>query len=174
MKVKHLHIIGIIFSLIVGTLIHYTYEWSGNCTFVGLFSAVNESVWEHSKLIITPIVIFTIIEYFLYGKTTSGFILSKFVSIIIGIISMIIIHYTLLGIMGEHNITCGIITFIASIIIAYWFSYKYIQECKFCFKDSDFYGKMGFIILIGLVIIFTFNPPQISLFQDSITGQYGI
>lgn len=174
MKVKNWHITGAIFSLILGTLLHFTYEWSGNCAFVGLFSPVNESVWEHSKLIITPIIIFTIIEYFFYGKTTKGFIFTKFLSIVVGIISMLIIYYTYSGIIGDNNLICDITTFIISILIAYKFSYKNIKECRYCFKNSDFYGTIGFIILTALIIILTINPPQIALFQDSLTKQYGI
>ena len=41
---------GIVFTVIIGTMLHFTFELSGNQPVVGVFSAVNESVWEHLKL----------------------------------------------------------------------------------------------------------------------------
>ena len=40
-----------IFISVLGVLLHFTYEWSGDNAVVGLFSAVNESTWEHLKLL---------------------------------------------------------------------------------------------------------------------------
>ena len=58
----------IVFSLIVGTLLHFTYEWSGENKFIASFSAVNESVWEHLKLVFYPMLIAGIVEYFFVKK----------------------------------------------------------------------------------------------------------
>lgn len=57
-----------IFVMILGTLLHFTFEWSGNSTFVASFSAVNESTWEHLKLLFFPMLLTTILGYFLIGK----------------------------------------------------------------------------------------------------------
>ena len=62
-----------IFVMILGTLLHFTYEWSGNNTFVAAFSAVNESTWEHLKLLFYPMFLTTIIGYFYLGKTSPQF-----------------------------------------------------------------------------------------------------
>lgn len=40
-----------IFISVLGVLLHFTYEWAGDNAVVGLFSAVNESTWEHLKLL---------------------------------------------------------------------------------------------------------------------------
>ena len=64
-KIIKLEIIAIIVILILGTLLHFTYEWSGDNLFVGSFSAVNESVWEHLKLVFYPMLLMGIINYFL-------------------------------------------------------------------------------------------------------------
>ena len=63
-KLIKAELIVILFSLVLGTLLHFTYEWSGENLFVGSFSAVNESVWEHLKLVFFPMLITTIIIYF--------------------------------------------------------------------------------------------------------------
>ena len=54
-------IISTIFIMIVGTLLHFTFGWSNNNPLVGTFSAVNESTWEHLKLLFFPMLIIPII-----------------------------------------------------------------------------------------------------------------
>ena len=49
-----LDIIGFVFVSVIGTLAHFVFEWSGNNTVVGLFCPINESPWEHLKLIFFP------------------------------------------------------------------------------------------------------------------------
>lgn len=51
------------FISILGVLLHFTYEWSNDNPAVGLFSAVNESTWEHLKLIFFPMLLLTMIEF---------------------------------------------------------------------------------------------------------------
>ena len=57
-----------IFISVLGVLLHFTYEWSGDNAVVGLFSAVNESTWEHLKLLFFPFLLLTILEVLLRGN----------------------------------------------------------------------------------------------------------
>lgn len=53
-------IIGILFVLVTGTLSHFLYDWSGRLPVVGLFAPVNESVWEHMKLLFFPMLLYAL------------------------------------------------------------------------------------------------------------------
>ena len=68
MRIKTWQIITAIIWIILGILLHFTYEWSGDKIIVGLFSAINESTWEHLKLLFFPMVITIIVGYFYEGK----------------------------------------------------------------------------------------------------------
>ena len=57
MKIKTWQIITIFICLILGILLHFTYEWAGENIIVGIFSAVNESTWVHLKLAFYPMLI---------------------------------------------------------------------------------------------------------------------
>ena len=46
--------ISIIIISLIGTISHFLYDISNHNKFVGLFSAVNESTWEHIKIALTP------------------------------------------------------------------------------------------------------------------------
>ena len=167
LKIKGWHIIGVIFTIILGTLLHFTYEWSGKNVLVSGFSAINESTWEHLKLIFFPMLIFSIFEYFAYGKQLSNYVPVKVLSLIIGMIAIVVIFYTYSGIFGKNYLVADIATFFISTLIAYFFSYKQLQMKNF----SSSYEKQIFtvviILLILFFIVFTFYPPHLEIFKSS-------
>ncbi len=174
MNLKRYHIIGFIFTIILGSILHFTYDFFNKNIIVGYFSAVNESTWEHLKLLITPIIIFSIYEYFVYGKNIDNFIIIKALSILLGMLVIIASFYTYKGIIGKDYFILDIATFILGAFSAYYFSYKMIENKKFYNENSNYIGIIIYFLLIFAMIYFTTNPPKINLFLDPITNTYGI
>lgn len=67
-KILKYQIFSAVFAIILGTILHFTYEWSGNNNLVGIFSSVNESTWEHLKLAFYPMLITSIIRFLYISK----------------------------------------------------------------------------------------------------------
>lgn len=174
LNIKLWHIAGILFTIIFGTLLHFTYDWSNENPFVAIFSAVNESTWEHLKLIFTPMFLFAILEYFAYGNELDNFIPVKFLSIVLGMFTIVATFYTYVGIIGINYLWADIATFILGTIVAYLFSYKMLQTDCLTSNLANLIGFLGLLLLLICFILFTFNPPQIPLFQDPVTLNYGI
>lgn len=165
-------LVGMVLIIIIGTLLHFTFEWSGFQDIVGVFSAVNESVWEHLKIAFMPSILFAIIEYRFLYKRTNNFFFAKALGIYSMMIIIPVIFYSY-TIFIEHNLTIDIISFMFAIIVGQLVSYKMLT-----FKQQPRNFKLISIIaliILGLAfIVFTFYPPQIALFQDPISGEYGI
>src|SRR5665647_1325818 len=78
---------GILFIFLIGATFHFIFELSGKNTIVGLFGAVNESVWEHIKIGFWPAFIWAIIEFFIWGRKIKNFLIAKGVSfVLIGVL----------------------------------------------------------------------------------------
>ena len=163
---------GMVLIISIGTLLHFTFEWSGFQDIVGVFSAVNESVWEHLKIAFMPSVLFAIIEYRFLFKRTNNFFFAKTLGIFTIMVIIPVIFYTY-TIFIEHNLTIDIISFMFAIIVGQLVSFKLLT-----FKQQP--KNLGLISLIAIIIlglafiVFTFYPPQIPLFQDPVSGEYGI
>ena len=123
-KLKTVQIVVIILAIVFGTLLHFTYEWSGENRIVGLFSATNESVWEHLKLVFYPMLILAIVEYFVVKKEANNYIEAKSLGIFLAKAFIIVFYYTYTGIIGKTFFIIDILTFIISIILGEWVSYK--------------------------------------------------
>ena len=65
-NIKKWQFVGFLFTVGVGTLLHFVYEWSGKMVLVAPFSNVNESTWEHMKLLFYPALLFAVIESFFF------------------------------------------------------------------------------------------------------------
>lgn len=168
---KRTTIIGILFTILFGSLLHFTYEWSGNNRIVALFSAVNESTWEHLKLLFFPYVLYTIIEYYYIGKNYSNFITAKVFGILAGLITIPVIFNTYTAILGSNYFILDILTFIIAVIISYAVSYFLFK------KETIMFNKIALIMLIIIMVsffVFTFMPPQLNIFLDPVTSTYGI
>ena len=174
MNIKKYCITGVFFTVLLGTLLHFTYDLSGNSDFVAIFSAVNESTWEHLKLIFFPMTIFMLIEFFIYGKNHTNFFASKFIGIISGMAFITVVFYTYNGIIGTSGGIFNILLFIAGVIFAYIVYYKILTEK---YLTSSILNKISVFALATLFImfwVFTFYPPLINIFKDPVTGGYGI
>ena len=66
--------IGIAFVIVIGSLLHFTYEWSGNNLLVSFFAPINESVWEHFKLGFFPFILYGLLMYPLIKDKVNNYI----------------------------------------------------------------------------------------------------
>jgi len=166
-------IIGMFFIIILGSVLHFTFEWSGSQPIVGVFSAVNESVWEHLKLAFWPSLLFMLIEYVSLKKMVNNFALAKTIGVYLMVFIIPIVFYSYTAFTGESVFVIDILTFIVAVIIGQLASYKlltYKQLPSYLEKFS-----LVAIVILGLAfVLFTFYPPQLPIFQDPISGQYGI
>ncbi len=174
MNILKIHIMGVMFTLIAGTIIHFVYEWSGENVLVAMLSPVNESIWEHTKLLFTPMLFYSVIEYFTYGQKIANFVPIRVLSIFIGMITIIISFYTYSGIIGRNYLAADIGTFVLGTLVAYFVSFTLLRTQCFMTQQANLLGWMGLIFLIFIIIVLTFMPPQIALFKDSNTGAYGM
>ena len=172
MKIKRWQIIAVIVCIILGILLHFTFEWSGKNKIVGLFSAINESTWEHLKLIFYPMILMGILGYFVIGRKSNNYWLAQAMGIVTAKVFTIIFFYTYTGIIGTNFAWLNIATFVIAIILGGVVMYKILVSQKY--YDAEMVSRIFIIILLLSFILYTFNSPQIALFQNPLTGEYGL
>ena len=164
-------IISGILIMIFGTLLHFTFELSNPKAIVGAFSAINESTWEHLKLLFFPMLITTIIGYFIKGKEIPNYLCSKVLGIIFSMCFIVIFFYTYTGIIGTNFAIIDISSFFIAVILGQYISYKKMKSMNSC---NIIIPIITLLILYFCFLIFTFAPPHIALFKDPLTGMFGI
>ena len=135
-----------IFISVLGVLLHFTYEWSGDNAVVGLFSAVNESTWEHLKLLFFPFLLLTILA---------------------GMGGIVVGFYTLQGVLGRNYDALNIALYFAGVLLSLFVENKRYR------KSSLLSTKAAAAVLLLLTVaffVFTYCPPDIGLFWDPTVG----
>lgn len=170
-SIKYWELFGAIFTILVGTLLHFTFDFSHQNHFVALFAAVNESTWEHLKLAFWPTFVFAILEWLVFHRQIKNFCLASFVKLFSMPLLIIAFFYFWLAFLPD-NFIYDISIFIVSVILGYVFSYKIIKSEKTWGPE----WLWMILIIIGLLkfSLFTYFPPKIFLFRDPIEGTYGI
>jgi len=166
-------LVGTVFIIILGSMLHFTFELSGNNPALGVFSAVNESVWEHLKLVFWPALLFMIVEYSPLKKKADNFALAKTAGTYLAIALIPIVFYSYTAITGKSIFVIDISTFVIAVIIGQATSYKLLTHKKL--PESFERISLALLILLGIAfLLFTFYPPQLPIFRDPNTGKYGI
>ena len=161
---------GLTFTAVLGTLLHFLFSWTDLLLFAPI-AAVNESTFEHMKILFFPMLIFAVIQSRFYKE--SGFWQVKTVGIILGTLLIPFLFYFYNGAFGKSPDWINIFIFFLAAGIAYAVEY-------FLFKSDFFIGKSPVLPIVVLSVIaiafiaFTFFPPKLPLFQDPITNSYGI
>lgn len=160
---KGYNFFGFLFIAVLGTLLHFLYGWCSNNPIVGTFSAINESTWEHLKLFYFPFLIYSVYEYYRYGKEICGFFSIKLKSLLLNLGFIIVFFYTYRGILGFDIGFLNIAEFFIAIGISRIYESKAVIVCN---KKRDKYSLISILIIGLLFVIFTFITPPLGIFAE--------
>lgn len=163
---------GFVFTALGGTLLHFLYDLTDQNILIAPFSAVNESTWEHLKLLYYPLFVFALLQSRCF-RDVERFWCVKLTGTVTGLVLIPLLYYTYNGIFGKSSHWINIAIFLIAAAIGL------IREAQQFKKDplQCKWSKLAFVLLclIGvLFVLFTFAAPKIPMFRDPLTGSYGI
>lgn len=165
-------IVGVTFTAVLGTLFHFLYQWI-HFKIIASFSAVNESTWEHMKLLFIPSLLFAFIQSFYAKNDFKAYWVVKLIGIIVGTLLIPILFYTLSGTFGRLPAIINIAIFFISVFSQYLIEFFLFNRFKF-----NYYAKcvsiLVLVIILVLFVVFSYYPPRIPLFLDPLTNSYGV
>ena len=170
---KKIKTYGVMISFILSIILHFIYNIMPN-TFISIIAPVNESIWEHMKLIVSSSLIFSVIEYIIYKTNNipfNNFSLSYSISTLLGVIIYLFIYIPLNDILG-HKIYIAIILLFLIFILIQIISYYIMNKKKI--KYSLILSILLIVITYFIFYYLTYYPPKINLFYDYLNKQYGI
>ncbi len=155
-----------------GTLLHFLYEWLGEPLWIAPFSGVNESTWEHMKLLFWPMLIFAIVQSFFF-RDREDFWCVKLKGILIGLVLIPVLFYTYNGVIDKSPDWLNILIFFISAAVAYVYETRLFNSDKTPCKSPKTAFAMLLVIAL-LFVVFTFATPKIGIFKDPLTETYGL
>jgi hypothetical protein len=166
-------LIGIGVIAILGSGLHFAFEWSGDWPPMGIIAAVNESVWEHLKIAFWPALFYALFQYPFFKGSAQNFVIAKATGIYVMPIAIVVLFYSYTAIIGGDILIVDILIFVVAVALGQLTSYRLLTVGRL----PSWLDKLGIVMLILLAVamgVFTFYPPQLPIFRDSLTGAYGI
>jgi len=155
-----------------GTILHYLYDWTGRSLWVAPFSGVNESTWEHMKLLFWPMFLYAIVQLYFF-RDQGDFWCVKLRGTLLGLILIPVIFYTYNGAIGKSPDWLNIAIFFIVAAIAYWVESRLFAGNKVPCRSPKV-ALAALCIIAFFFVLFTFRTPEIGIFKDPLTGTYGI
>jgi len=173
---KKIITIACIVSILFGVFLHFAYELSGNNVLVGIFAPINESVWEHLKLILIPFTLFSIAFYFYTHRKFSNILLISLFGNIVGMFVVTTLYYLGDAIFAQENMIYNIIIYAIGMMASYFILYLGIYNKDFIeeTKGSTIVGACALTLLFAIFITNTFSPIKLDITKDPVTKTYGI
>lgn len=177
-------VISIIVTSVIGVLSHFAYDFFGKNAAAALFFPINESPWEHLKLLFFPMLLcLIVISAFYPYKNKSCYVTGIAMGLIWGCIAILSMFYTLTGIIGKNIDWLNIVIYFIAVIGAHLLFYYYAamplnNTYSYLNRDNDRNGSNcnGIPVWISIIaitamcilfFIFSFYQPDIGLFQSA-------
>ena len=168
---------GFLFIGLIGAALHFTFEMSNFSSMeVAYFSAVNESTWEHLKMVFFPGLVFALIQYTYVREDVNNYILAKVAGLVIMPLVIAIGWYIYAPILGRSYYPADLFLFYLAVFLGQWASYKLLTRAPLEKKYTQ-YAIGVFLVMFVAFSTFTYFPPNIFLFEHldlRDTGLYGI
>ncbi len=166
-------ILNSILTFLLCFLTHFGYDIFPNFI-TSIFFPVNESIWEHMKMLYTTILLYGIIEYFLLEKFNipyHNFLLAIFTKALLSIPIYLAIFLPFYYNFGENMPITFAILYITILIVSI-LEYFILKLNRINFQKEI---SIVFIILVYCIMIFlTYKTPHKEIFFDTDEEKYGI
>ena len=164
--------VGIVLICIIGTLLHFVYEWSGHNKIVAIYAAVNESTWEHIKICLTPTILWSLYDGFVYGLHPN-YLIAKSLCLLTIIVLIPILFYSYFPFTKKSILPIDVVCFYFTVTCSQLvFSYFiHLDALPFIYV---YLSAILLFLELGCYFFLSFQPFKNFIFEDPISHKYGL
>lgn len=151
--------------------LRYAYELTNHNKYISIFSSINNSIWEHIKIIIYPTLIWSIIELPILGSN-GNFIFAIILNVFVSCSFVYVFHLVNNLVFEKPNDYFEIIGYTIAIAIGQFVSFLVLSITSII--SLPVYISIIFIVICTIIcFLLHIYIPQNYFFQDPVTLEYG-
>jgi len=163
---------GFIFTVTLGTLLHFAYSLAGRAVWLAPVATVNESVWEHLKLAFWPVVLYAVFQWSTMRPEATRLLPAKAVAAYVGPVVIVVLHYGYRVFVPKSMVWLDILIFVVAAATAHYAAYLVFTALSRQICHATL-ALVMILILSAAFWHFTFRPPHPPPFRDPVGGGYG-
>ena len=163
---------GMLVTLLLGNGLHFLYDWTTRAGWAAYLSAVNESTWEHMKLLAVPWLLWTAVTCI--AQRSMACAAPRAAGLLAGLAFIPMAFYTYTGIIGASVDVVNVLLFQVAVLLAYWVSRALRRGGAL---TAPVWQAAGMAVQLGMAVLFvlwTLVPPPLPLFIDPTDGTRGM
>ncbi len=160
-ELKRFCVVGFLVTTVLGVISHFVYEWTGGGFIIGLFFPINESTWEHMKLLFFPMFLFALVAGKRLERQYPCIYNAMFTGILVGLLLIPTLFYTYSGILGFIVDWVNIAVFVLSVLGAYVVVYRMALTCK---NKNPMVLRIVMYGFLVAFMVFSVYPPKLGIF----------
>ena len=172
--IRRAQLAAFLFTAAAGTLLHFAYDAFPDFPVTAAISSVNESVWEHMKLLYFPMLAAALTQRIIFGAQRPHFWCIKLIGIVTGLLLIPAIFYLYTGALGIHSTWIDIsIFYVAAAAVYLLETHLFMHESSLTCR----FPRTAMLLCIALAflfLLFTYFPPHLPIFLDPVTSTYGL
>lgn len=172
-KLRRWELIGWIVVGVLGPVLHFAWEWSGENVLVAAFSAVNESIWEHMKILFWPLLLLAAVETPVFARHYRNFFAVKAAAILSAVVLIPVVYYTYSGVWGRHLAAVDIAIYYVAAAFSGWLTCILAGRGRLRGQKKQLLAGVLLGVLAGWFVLFTYAPPDIGLFWAAASCFFG-
>lgn len=169
---KITQILSIAVIYLIATALHFTYDAFPTSALAILFSAVNESVWEHIKIFAVGITVTSIIQLLWLKPPFKKYVVACTTALYTQSFLIALLYYLALF-LNIKNTVVNLLIALVAVCVTIFVSYNLTLIEK---NTEEYFHLAAMLLLLYFVMFFSFTifPPKLHLFKDPVTNTYGI
>lgn len=169
------NLIAIVPLSILGSLLHFAFDWSRHNRVVAVFAAVNESYWEHIKIAFWPVALWFAVQFaFLGGWRVPGFVPAATIALYVVPVAMIALVFAYKRLARRNILWVDILAFVVAVALSLVVFALLAAELR----ASGWTIALSVVflaVLLGAFLRYTLEPPaEPDMFIDPTNSRYGL
>lgn len=149
-------------EFVLGSILHFAYDVFPY-SLVAFIAPVNESIFEHLKLVLYPMLLIDIVLWYRYYHQDIRILTPMLIGFIVGIMSVVLIYYFYHCGLGVDSLIVDIVLLLIAILLGNMM--MIVSDKHHLMIDM----KLWIVLVLAIIILFsiwTFYPPDLPIFID--------
>ena len=157
----------------LASLLHFLWEWTNRFLPAAVFASVNESVWEHVKILSWAFLAWSFAEYYILRPAPRRLLIARTAGVLTVMLLTVCFFYVYSGVLGRAVLWIDLVSAALWLLAGEFVSIR-VMNSPAAIDVYWLFSAAVMALVVVMLLCFTASAPHIGLFRDPVSGLYGL